>query len=149
MPEVSLRTTIEPYGPAGAIRLTDEQAATLADVKNPPVTVTIAGVTARLRVARMGGDAVIGLSKAVRAELGVGLGDEVDVVIAPDTAERTVDLPPELAAALEADPTAREVFEGWSYTARKEAARGISDAKKQETRERRLAGLLDKLGVSP
>ena len=43
----------------------------LSTRKTPPVVVTIAGRSARLRVARMGGVICIGMSKAVRAQLGV------------------------------------------------------------------------------
>lgn len=149
MSQLSLRTTIEPAGPAAAILLTDEQVAALADVRNPPVTVTIGGTTARLRVARMGGANMIGLSKAARAQLGVEAGQEVDVVIALDVSERTVELPAELVEALADDPSAREAFDRLSYSRRKEAARGIAEARKPQTRERRLAGLLDELGRRP
>lgn len=85
------------------------------------------------RVARMGGANLIGLSRAARSELGVEIGQEVDVVVAPDVQERAVDLPPELAAALDADPRAKEAFARLSYTARKEAARGVAEAKRPET----------------
>jgi len=145
MPELRLSTTIEPAGPAAAIILTDEQVAVLADRRNPPVTVTIGEVSARLRVARMGGANMIGLSKAARAQLGVEIGQQVEVVIAPDVAERTVELPAEFAAALEADPRAKEAFERLSYTARNEAARSIAEARKPETRERRLTAVLEGL----
>ena len=43
-------TTIEPYGPAAAIMLTDEQAASLSSAKTPPVIVTVEERSARLRV---------------------------------------------------------------------------------------------------
>ena len=64
-------TTIEPTGPEGAIILTDAQVAELSTAKTPPVVVTIGERSARLRVARMGGVICIGMSKAVRAQLGV------------------------------------------------------------------------------
>ena len=142
MSELSFSTSIVPFGPAAAVLLTDAQVAALGSVKNPPVTLTIGGVTVRLRVARMGGENCIGLSKAARATLGVEVGAKVDVVVALDVAERTVELPPELAAALAADPRASAAFDGWPYTRRKEAARTIAEAKAEATRERRLAKIL-------
>ena len=142
MSELSFRTSVVPFGPAAAVLLTDAQVAALGSVKNPPVTLTIGGVTVRLRVARMGGENCIGLSKAARATLGVEVGAKVDVVVALDVAERTVELPPELAAALAADPRASAAFDGWPYTRRKEAARTIAEAKAEATRERRLAKIL-------
>lgn len=138
MTAIRLRTVVEKTGPAAAILLDDEQVAALGSAKNPPVVVTIGGRSARLRIARMGGRNMLGLSKAARAELGVEIGDEVDVEIALDAAERAVDVPEALAAALAADPTARAAYEALSYTRRKEIARSIAEAKQDTTRERRL-----------
>jgi len=138
MSELRLHTVLEPMGPAGAIVLDDEQVAALSDAKAFPVVVTIGDRTARLRLARMGGKNLIGFSKAARAELGVELRDEFDVIIALDADERTVDVPDVLAAALDADPVARAAFDGLSYTRRKEIARSIAEAKQDATRQRRL-----------
>ena len=138
MSELRLHTVLEPMGPAGAIVLDDEQVAALSDAKAFPVVVTIGDRTARLRLVRMGGKNLIGFSKAARAELGVELRDEFDVIIAPDADERTVDVPDVLAAALDADPVARAAFDGLSYTRRKEIARSIAEAKQDATRQGRL-----------
>lgn len=138
MSELRLHTVLEPMGPAGAIVLDDEQVAALSDAKAFPVVVTIGDRTARLRLARMGGKNLIGFSKAARAELGVELRDEFDVIVAPDADERTVAVPDVLAAALDADPVARAAFDGLSYTRRKEIARSIAEAKQDATRQRRL-----------
>lgn len=139
---LELSTTLVPFGPACAILLTDEQVAALSDRKNPPVVVTVGDRSARLRVARMGGENCIGLSKAARAELGVEIGDEVRVRIVADTAERTVDVPPELARALGADPVVQAAFDALSYTHRKEHARAVAEAKKPETKARRVEKVL-------
>lgn len=142
MGELRIRTTIKAFGPAAAIFLDDAQVTELGGPRNPPVVVTIGDRSARLRVARMGGRNALGLSKAARADLAVEAGDEVDAVIALDQAERTVDVPPALAAALDADPAARAAWDRLSYTHRKEHARAIADAKQEATRERRVAKAL-------
>jgi hypothetical protein len=145
MSELRLHTVLEPMGPAGAIVLDDEQVAQLSAAKAFPVVVTIGDRTGRLRLARMGGKNLIGFSKAVRAEMGVELGDEIDVVITADTAERTVEIPNPLAAALASDPAAQAAFDALAYSRRKEIARSIAEAKQDATRERRLAKALDEL----
>lgn len=145
MTQLRLHTVLWGSGPAAAIVLTDEQVESLGAGKAFPVSVTIGGRTARLRVARMGGKNLIGFSKAVRAELGVEIDQEVDAVIAVDTAERTVEEPPALAEALDADPALRSAFDALSYTARKEHARTVADAKQEATRERRLAKIIESL----
>ena len=142
---IELRTTIVAFGPAAAIELTDDESAAVSPSKTPPVIVTVGAASARLRITRMGGAACIGLSKAARAALGVEIGDEVDVTIAADEAERIVDLPDPLAAALKDDDALRRAWDALSYTRRKELARGIAEAKQDATRERRLAKALDEL----
>lgn len=124
--------------PGGGHHPHRRQVAELSTAKTPPVVVTIGERSARLRVARMGGAICIGMSKAARAQLGVEIGDEVDAKIALDDAERTVDVPADLAAALDADAQLRAAFEALSYTRRKEIAAGVAGAKRDETRRRRI-----------
>ncbi|MEV4737420.1 MULTISPECIES: YdeI/OmpD-associated family protein [unclassified Microbacterium] len=145
MSELRLHTVLEGRGPAAAIILSDEQVASFGAGKAFPVAVTIGGRTARLRLARMGGQNMIGFSKAVRADLGVEIDQEVDAVIRVDGAERTVEVPPALAAALDADPALRSAFDALSYSVRKEHARTVAEAKQEETRERRIAKIVEAL----
>ena len=133
-----LRATLEPWGPACAIILTDDQVASLGSGKTPPVTVTINGRTARARVGRMSGTNLVGFSKKLRADLGVEIGQTVDAVIALDTAPRTVDAPPALADALKRDSDARAAFDKLAPTHQKEFARWIDEAKREETRRSRV-----------
>ena len=138
MSELRVHTSLEGRGPAAAIILSDEQVASFGAGKTFPVAVTIGGRTARLRLARMGGQNMIGFSKAVRADLGVEIDQEVEAVIRLDAAERQVDIPPALAAALDADPALRGAFDALSYSVRKEHARTVADAKQDATRDRRV-----------
>ncbi|MGL4254759.1 MAG: YdeI/OmpD-associated family protein [Microbacterium sp.] len=139
-----IRTVLVPFGPATAIELTDEQVAELGGGKRAAVVVGIGERSARLRLGVMDGRNLIGISKANRAQLGVDLGDEVEATVALDQQEREVDVPEQLAAALDA-AGARAAFEALTYTRRKELARGVAEAKKTETRERRIAAVVDDL----
>lgn len=145
MSELSIRTAIVQQGPAACIPLTEEQVGTLGGARNAPVTVTIGDRTARLRIGQMGGRSMIGLSKAARAELGVDVGDEVDAMIALDTAEREIEVPAELAAALADDPAAKAAFDDLAPSKRKEMAGSIAEAKAAETKQRRLEKALEQL----
>jgi hypothetical protein len=147
MSELRLHTVLEGRPPAGAIVLSDEQVASLGAGKTFPVVVTIGDRTARLRLARMGGQNLIGFSKAVRTDLGLELDQEIDAVIRVDSGERTVDVPPELAAALDAQPGARAAFDALSYSVRKEHVRTVADAKQDATRERRIAKIVEGLSA--
>ncbi|HWT33106.1 MAG TPA: YdeI/OmpD-associated family protein [Microbacterium sp.] len=141
-----IRTTLQPQGPATAIELTDEQVSALGGGKRAAVRVSIGERTVPLRLGVMGGRNLIGLSKAARADLGVEIGDTVEAVVELDMQERSVDVPDDLAAALGADPSVRAAFDALPYTARKEHARAVSEAKRPETRERRIAAIVAQLG---
>ncbi|WP_024357550.1 YdeI/OmpD-associated family protein [Leucobacter chironomi] len=142
---LQIETTLAPQGPATAIELSEEQLAELGGGKRAAVLVTIGGRSARLRLASMGGKNLIGLSKAARAELGVEIGDAVSARIELDTAERAVEVPDELAAALDARPGLRAAFDALAPSRRKEHARSVAEAKRSETRERRIAAIVDQL----
>ena len=134
-----IRTTLPAAGPATAIELTDEQVTELGGGKRAAVRVTIGGRSARLRLAVMGGRNLIGLSKAARAELGVEIGDEVDAVVELDEAPRTVEVPEDLASVLDAEPGLRAAFDALPPSHRKEHVRAVTEAKRPETRQRRIA----------
>lgn len=110
-----------------------------------PVRVTIGGFTFRTTVAVYGGQSMIGLNKANRAGAGVEAGDRVTVELELDTEPRKVEVPAELAEALAADPALREFFDGLSYTHRREYAEWITEAKRDETRRRRVAQAVEML----
>lgn len=146
MGRLALTTTLEKHGPAAAIVLTDEQVATIGEgPKRFPVVATVNGYTWRTSVARMGGEFLLGLSKEVRTGVGAEAGDTVEAVIELDAVPREVDVPPTLATALAGDAAAKAAYDGLAFTDRKEFARWIAEAKKDETRDRRVAQALEML----
>jgi len=106
--------------------------------KRPPVLVTINGYTYRNTVAVYGGVYMIGVSAENRAEAKVKGGDEADVDLELDTAPREVDVPPELQAALDADPAAKATFEKLSYSNKSWHALQVTTTNNPETRARRI-----------
>lgn len=140
-----LRVPLEPRGPAGAIVLTDEQVAELGGGKTAPVQVTVNGVTAQARLARMGGENLVGFSKKLREELGVEIGQTLSVDIALDAGPRTVAVPAALAEAFGGDATARAAFDALAPSHRKEFARWVDEAKREQTRQSRVEQTLQML----
>jgi hypothetical protein len=122
-----------------------EVAAALSDPKRPPVTVTINGHEFRTRLAVYGGQPMVGVTKADRAAAGVDVGDTFDVLLALDTAPREISVPPDLAEALAGDAAAAATFDRLSFSHRREYVQWITEAKRPETRARRVAGTLDRL----
>jgi hypothetical protein len=146
MGSIQLTTTLQPRGPAAAVVLEPDDVATVGEgAKRFPVAATINGHTWRTTVTRMGGEFLLGLNKEVRQAAGVEAGDTVDVRIELDTAPREVEVPEALATALQGDPEAREIYDALAFTHRKEYARWIAEAKKEDTRERRVAQALEML----
>lgn len=141
-PTLRFRSTVVSAGPAVAILPTDEQVAALGAGKRPAVVVTIGGHSERLRAAPMGGATLVGFRKEVRAAFGVAEGDDVDVTVALDVAPREVAVPDDLAAALAADAEAQAAFSSLAHTHRKEFVRWVTEAKRAETRDRRIADTL-------
>lgn len=137
--DLTFDTVLEPFGPACAVMLSDEQVTLLGGGKRAAVLVTIGDKTAPLRLAVMGGQNCIGLSKAARAQLGVQIGQAVTVTVALDAEPREVALPPELAEAFAADTALASAFEVLAYTHRKTFATWVGEAKRPETRTRRAS----------
>jgi uncharacterized protein YdeI (YjbR/CyaY-like superfamily) len=109
------------------------------------VRATFDGIEYRGSIVRMGGDSVLGVLKEIRAGLGKTHGDELEVTIARDEAERVVEIPIELTKLLEANPAARDAFEALSYSHRREHALHVAEARKPETRERRARKTVEAL----
>ena len=109
-----------------------------------PVRATFDGIAYQGSVVSAGGQKVIGLLKAIRAELGKGPGDVIAVTLEVDRTERAVAVPDDLCAALhEAGLSAR--FDGLSFTHRREYVTWITDAKKPDTRARRITQTIERL----
>ena len=106
--------------------------------KRPPVLVTINGFTYRNTLAVYGGVYMIGVSAENRAAAKVKGGDEVDIDLELDSAPREVVVPPELRAALDADPAAKATFDKLSYSNKSFHALQVTGTTNPETRARRI-----------
>jgi hypothetical protein len=143
---VMLHLTLEPQGGnnAGFVIPADVVDA-LGGGKRPKVVVTVNGYTYRTSIGSMGGRFLLGVNKAHRDASGLAAGDEVDLEVVLDEAPRTVEVPEDLAAALAGTPAYAEAWAGWSFTRQKEAARQLGEAKRPETRARRLDKIVAEL----
>jgi hypothetical protein len=110
-----------------------------------PVLGTVNGTAFRSRLMVYGGKSYLGFTKAVRAAAGIEVGELLDIELELDTRPREVEVPVELAMALADDVPARAVFEALAFTHRKEYAQWVAEAKRPETRTRRVAKALEML----
>jgi len=139
-------TILSSGGTTAGIKIPPEVVESLGSGKKPAVKVTINGKSYRSTVAVMGGDYMVGVSAENRAIVGVKAGDEVDVTLDLDTEPRVYELPEDLAAALATKAGATEAFHASAPSKRKEFVRQVNDAKTPETRERRIAKIVEQLG---
>jgi hypothetical protein len=146
-------TTALEAGPGGgvAIRLPFDPKAVFGKVR-APVQVTIdQHPVFPTTVMAYSGVAWIGLRNGQVEEMRLHPGDQVRVLVELDDGPRVVDVPAELAAALEQDPVASAAFGRLSFTHRKEYARWVSEAKREATKQDRVAKTIERLraGVKP
>ena len=116
--------------------------------KRVKIIATFDGVVYRGSLVRYGGpDYFLLIRKDIRAQIGKDIGDMVDVTIKEDTAPRIVEVPPDFQKILEANPNELKFFNGLSYTHQKEYVNWIKDAKKEETRIRRMNKAIENMKV--
>ena len=106
------------------------------------VVVAVGGHRFRSTTMTMGGVSFVPFNRANRTAAGAVAGGVLSVVLTPDREERTVELPPELAAAL-AEAGVRGGWDALSFTARREAVEGIAAARRPETRAKRVAAAVE------
>jgi len=148
MAELTFRAPIRPSGRGGGGHLVDvptEVVEALGGKGRIPITATFNGVPYQGSIVRMGGGAVLGVQKAIMAEAGVGVGDSLTVVVRNDEGPREVEVPVDLAEALARNGTARAAFEGLSFSHKREYVRSITEAKRPETRARRIGLTIEQL----
>ncbi|MEV6555305.1 YdeI/OmpD-associated family protein [Nocardia sp. NPDC051756] len=137
--------TIESGAGGGAyVAVPDEVVAALGGGGRIPVAAAFDGVEYRGSIADMGSGPCLGVLKAIRTELGKQPGDRVVVTVARDDAERTIDIPVDLAAALRtAGLTA--TFDNLSFSRRREHVTAVTETKRAETRARRITKVVESL----
>ena len=132
-------------GGGGHAVVVPKEVATTFTSKRPPVLAQVNGVEYRSRLMVYGGKSYLGLRKDLLRELGVDVGDQVEIELAEDHQERVVVVPPELTQALAANATAKAAYDKLAFTHRSEYARWIDEGKKPETRADRVAKTIKRL----
>lgn len=139
---------IEPAGPAGGsalIHLPPFSPQALGKGRKP-VTANLNGHVTRTSV--FPEDKTLQymvINAAMRAAANLSHGQVIAASLVPDREPRSIEIPADLAAALAAAPEAQERFDGMALSHRREYVQWIEEAKRPETRARRIAETLKKL----
>jgi len=104
-----------------------------------PVRGTLNGAPYRSSVFRMGGDChFMVVNRQMRAAAGVKGGETVPVTMQRDTEPRVITPPADFARVLKSNKDAQATWGRLSYTHQREHVQNIEDARKPETRQRRI-----------
>lgn len=141
-------TTLVREGGANGIPIPFDPKAVFGTVR-APVRVTINGYTFRSTIAAMGGPPFVPLRRSHREAAGLEGTETIRVRLDLDTDVREVTPPPDLVAALEASPPAWERWQELSYTHQREYVEALEQAKKPETRARRLVRAVETIRARP
>ena len=111
----------------------------------PPVKVTIRGHTWRTTPGVYDGVGYVVVNRDVKAATGVDAPERVRVAMELDTEPRTVRVPADLRAALRTNEAADSAFARLSFSHRREYVQWVEEAKRPETRTRRIAATVERV----
>ena len=114
-----------------------------------PVKVTLKGYTYRSTIASMGVGPCLPLRKSHREAAGLEGGETLSVTLELDTEKRAVRPPADLVKALKAAPPAWDRWRELSYTHQREHVEAVKEAKKRETRAKRIESAARALAARP
>ncbi|GGO67941.1 YdeI/OmpD-associated family protein [Nocardioides deserti] len=134
---VTFESTLHAVGNNTGIVVPPDAVARLGQGKRPPVHVDLNGYEYRSTVAVMGGQHLVGVSAAVRAATGLAGGDPIRVTLTLATTPREVDVPVDLAEAMDARGV-RGFFDGLSNSLQRYHVGQVESAKAEDTRRRRI-----------
>ncbi|MEW6716841.1 MAG: YdeI/OmpD-associated family protein [Chloroflexota bacterium] len=142
----SFKAIIEDAGRGGAFVTVPFDAEQVFGKKRVKVKATIDGEAYRGTLVRMGTPShILIVLKDIRTKIGKTIGDEVEVTLQEDTEQRIVRVPSDLQQALAKHPQAQATFQHLSYTHKKEYVNWLNEAKREETRRKRIARAIEML----
>lgn len=135
---MKVRITILQLGNNTGIEVPPDVPAQLGGGKTPLVKVTLNGYTYPSKIASMRGKLLIPVSSEVRTKAGVKGGETHEIELELDDQPRVIEPPPDLAAALAANPAAQTSWDKLAPSHKKAHVTAIEGAKAADTRARRV-----------
>ncbi len=114
--------------------------------KRPRVKAVIEGIQYRGILSRMGTERhLLVILKEIRETVGKTFGDEVKITVELDEEPLVIEVPDDLQKAFKAEKEAKAFFDKLSYTHQREYVMWINEAKREETRQRRILKAIELL----
>jgi Bacteriocin-protection, YdeI or OmpD-Associated/Domain of unknown function (DUF1905) len=142
------KTTLKRDGAMSAIPVPFDPKPVFGKVR-APVRVTLNGYTFRSTIAAYGGEFLIPFRASNREAAGLEGTETLQVTLELDEETREVTPPADLVKALKAAPPAWNRWQELSFTHQREYAQAVEDAKKPETRVRRIENSVKSIGARP
>lgn len=141
---LTFRARLDKVGPLYAVKVPASVFKALGAAPKIPVTVRYLGDAhpSTVTPARGGGGRLF-LRVEVFRPHGLGVGDEVEVSLAPDTSKRVTIVPPDLQRALQFRPAALAGWERAAPSTKRIVVENLNEARTPETRERRIEKLIE------
>ena len=144
---VTYKTEVIGEGNHASLLIPDWVLQELNTNKRAPLKITINNHTYQSTAVGVAGQCRVVFPSTNRKAANAKAGDIVEVTLELDAGVRAVEMPDDLVIALDSSGL-REVFEGLSYSKRKEFARQVAEAKAADTRLRRIEKVLASLKVN-
>ena len=142
----TFKATIQNAGGGGAFVEVPFDVEAAFGSKRPKIKAMIEGVPYRGLLVRMGSEChMLLILKSIREQIGKTFGDEIKISVELDTEERVIEVPKDLMKALKKDKEAKAFFDKLSYTHKKEYVTWINEARKDDTRQNRIAKTMEML----
>lgn len=137
-------TVVQGFGNHASIEIPDENLAEIGGNRRAPLKVTVNGYTYQSTATGVDGKCMVVFPTRDREASGAKAGDTITVTLELDDGYRNVNVPVELAKAL-AGKGLSDTFHNLTYSKRKEFARQVSEAKTEETKNRRIEKIIEQL----
>lgn len=145
---MSARTTYETVvigsGNHASLEIPDENLVEINGNRRAPLKVTINGYTYQSTATGVDGKCMVVFPMREREASGAKIGDRIVVTLELDDGYREVDMHEKLIEEL-ARHGLSETFHDLAYSKRKEFARQVNEAKAEDTRNRRIAKIIEEL----
>jgi hypothetical protein len=110
---------------------------------------TMDGIHFEGTLSPMGTCHIMGINKPMRDTIHKHPGDTIHIILEKDYSIRTVEIPLDFQSALDNNTQAKDKWETYNYSHKKEVVAWINDCKKTETRERRIVKAIESLSNPP
>jgi bifunctional DNA-binding transcriptional regulator/antitoxin component of YhaV-PrlF toxin-antitoxin module len=142
--KTTYQTVVIGFGNHASIEIPDENLAEIGGNRRAPLKITINGYTYQSTATGVDGKCMVVFPTRDREASGAKAGDKITVTLELDDGYRHVDVPAALSDALNAHGLS-ETFHDLTYSTRKEYARQVSEAKAEDTRQRRIEKIIGEL----